>query len=41
MTVNAIRFLLTPRYDEEYVRGNILNNSPASGILIFSVTPKC
>ncbi|SAZ83242.1 conserved protein of unknown function [Citrobacter amalonaticus] len=32
--------MLTSRYDEEYVFGNILNNSPASGIFIFSLTPK-
>ncbi|PUG84945.1 hypothetical protein DBK44_17625 [Salmonella enterica subsp. enterica serovar Typhi] len=26
--VSDMRFLLTRRYDEEYVRGNIFNNSP-------------
>ncbi|MES0264724.1 hypothetical protein [Citrobacter sedlakii] len=38
--VNARPNLLTPRYDEEYVRGNILNNSPTSCILLSSLTPK-
>ncbi|EEH4985563.1 hypothetical protein GZ346_000787, partial [Salmonella enterica] len=33
--VSDMRFLLTRRYDEEYVCGNIFNNSPTSGILLF------
>ncbi|EHC38617.1 hypothetical protein SeGA_1549 [Salmonella enterica subsp. enterica serovar Gaminara str. A4-567] len=28
-----MRFLLTRRYDEEYVRGNIFNNSPTRGVV--------
>ncbi|EBJ6263723.1 hypothetical protein DXM32_03355 [Salmonella enterica] len=39
--VSDIRFLLTRRYDEEYVRGNIFNNSPTRGILLFKLIPKC
>ncbi|TKG74661.1 hypothetical protein DV513_25180 [Salmonella enterica subsp. enterica serovar Alachua] len=39
--LSDMRFLLTRRYDEEYVRGNIFNNSPTRGILLFKLIPKC